>query len=81
MEDLSSAEERPNSEMPRPISTHQKTHSVQEMRDRSLYTSVENLPVLEEQEKRIERTSSCINLATDYDKHPERKRFVSESRV
>ena len=88
-EDLSIADSNhtAHSEMPRPISDHKKTLSVTEMRDRTLYTSAENLQGLEsigEQEKNtkrpasnIERTSSCINLASDYEKHPEKKRYVS----
>ena len=82
VEDLSDSN-RSQSEMSQPISARKKTHSVQEMRDQGLYTSAENLASIEENEKRrpfstIERTSSCINLAAEYEAHPERKRYVSQ---
>ena len=74
--------------MSQPISARKKTHSVQEMRNKGLYNSAENLALeesMEEHEKRrpfstIERTSSCIDLqlhAAEYEAHPERKRYVS----
>ena len=89
MEDLSSISDNHSSpEMPHPtVLSRKKTHSVQEIRNSSLYRSEENLPVLQEsareQELRrslgtIERTSSCIDLAVDYERHPEMKRYVSE---
>jgi hypothetical protein len=90
VEDLSGGEPRPvNSEMQRPISATKKTMSVSEIRvrkRRGLYTSAENLPGagqrvgeggLRRPMSSMERTSSCIDLVTDYDKFPEKKRFVS----
>ena len=92
VEDLSGGEPRPvNSEMQRPISATKKTMSVSEIRvrkRRELYTSAENLPGagqrvgegsggLRRPMSSMERTSSCIDLVTDYDKFPEKKRFVS----
>ena len=79
-------------EMPRPISATKKTMSVNEIRvrRRGLYTSAENLRaaagerggeeggVRRRPMSSMERTSSCINLVTDYDKFPEKKRFVSK---
>ncbi|CAI8011627.1 FYVE, RhoGEF and PH domain-containing protein 3 [Geodia barretti] len=90
VEDLSGGEPRPvNSEMQRPISATKKTMSVSEIRvrkRRGLYTSAENLPGagqrvgegsggLRRPMSSMERTSSCIDLVTDYDKFPEKKRF------
>ena len=90
VEDLGGAEaSATNSQMPRPISAHKKTMSVNEIRERrGMYTSAEHLPAVGEGpgEREVgvrrpmssmERTSSCIDLATDYDKFPEKKRFVS----
>jgi hypothetical protein len=94
VEDLRGGGPRPvGSEMPRPISATKKTMSVSEIRvkrRRGLYTSAENLPGagqrvgegeggLRRPMSSMERTSSCIDLVTDYDKFPEKKRYVSRA--
>ena len=93
MEDVSiaAANQSQVDEMSKPISTRLKTLSVNEMRDKNLYRSDNNLPSLTpitsigEQDNKIrrplssiERTSSCINLVSGYDQIPEdKKRYVS----
>ena len=91
VEDLSTSDgnRHSNRGMSRTMSERKKTHSVVEIRDPALYTSAENLPgrlesIGERHEKNIQRplgsmdrASSCINLVIDYDKHPEKKRYVS----
>lgn len=85
VDDLSASDVRSSPEMSGPILRHKRTHSVQVMVGSDMYRSEENLasprPKSVDEKKRplsvIERASSCIDLAVDYEGHPERKRHVS----
>ena len=82
VDDLSASDVRSSPEMSGPILRHKRTHSVQAMVGSNMYCSEENLasprPQSVGEKKRplsaIERASSCIDLAVDYE---ERKRHVS----